>query len=179
MARYLEGQRKWDQTFHGSAAGINKRRRKFQTKTDNLVKRANEAGLLNADGSIIRERGLASVAQRSNVSRWGPLDLTQENPPPSAIAGRTDTVSDVSTCLCHSIHRNLKSDAVALLKVHLRSSKSGPRDSSAPVDVIGQLKAKAKGNDLNTPIQHSASEEQRRKQLLPIHGLNIWTGIMR
>ena len=88
--RYLEGQDKWDKTFRRKAESVVKHREKYREKAETLLRNANDMNLLPKDNGIEAE----SMYREGSVNRrrWGPLDLVGENPPPSAIAGRRDTV---------------------------------------------------------------------------------------
>jgi hypothetical protein len=92
--RYLEGQEKWDKEFRRKAEVVVQRRIKMRKKIARLLERAKEQGLIDGDSNPTYERpktqdGEESLSQR----RWGPLDIQQEFPPPSAVAFRRDIVS--------------------------------------------------------------------------------------
>jgi hypothetical protein len=100
--RYLEGQGKWDRTFRRKAESIVKRREKQRKKINRLLERAKELGLLDTSGHTtnVTSNSLDEY-EPSSRRRWGPLDLEDERPPPSAIAMRRDVVSVIE---CSSIH---------------------------------------------------------------------------
>jgi hypothetical protein len=85
--RYMEGQSRWDKTFGRTAATVAKRRQKYRDKATALINAAKDAGLLDESGTPVR-----APTEDEPHPRWWPLDLHSEKPPPSAIAGRTDTV---------------------------------------------------------------------------------------
>jgi hypothetical protein len=103
--RWYHGQVKWDEKYKSAASRAVKQRKKLQARADAMVKNALDQGLIHSSfpDSVTSEpeekgTGLA-VAHKSFIGeiqaerRWGPLDLDNERPPPSAIAGRRDTVS--------------------------------------------------------------------------------------
>lgn len=106
--RWLRGQEKWDKMFKKQAKKALKRRRKLEAKADRMIKNAKEQGLAFTNDQRPhlgqRRSNVSAVSKASAPScmavdgdiqaerRWGPLDLADETPPPSAIAGRRDTV---------------------------------------------------------------------------------------
>ena len=98
--RWLTGQEEWDKRFGNVAKNVEKRRRKAIEKYDKTLARARELGLVHspglenasvpADDTTVENEGDGEIQKGR---RWGPLDLESEHPPPSAIAGRRDTVS--------------------------------------------------------------------------------------
>lgn len=96
--RWLKGQEEWDTRFKNSAQRATKRRRKIEGKAKRLLEHARSQGLiLNHD--VSKEdlhRTLSKASDADGIQddrRWGPLDLADEMPPPTAIAKRRDTVS--------------------------------------------------------------------------------------
>ena len=95
--RWFEGQEEWDKKFRSRAKRIVKQRNKNERKYHAIVARSKELGLHRRgtfDGpadSELREGPDGREIRKDK--RWGPLDLEHEDPPPSAIAGRKDTVS--------------------------------------------------------------------------------------
>lgn len=110
--RWYRGQQLWDERYKSSAARAARKRARLMGKADTLVKNAFEQGLVHdlysevtptritteykSNGRVHRKSSLGAIQPER---RWGPLDLQDEKPPPSAIAGRRDTVSQPSTIL--------------------------------------------------------------------------------
>lgn len=96
--RWLEGQEAWDKRFKSLAKKIDKQRRKNEAKYNKTLSRARELGLVQmSDGDRMSAQTNTSTETTGNGviqrdRRWGPLDLEGEDPPPSAIAARRDTV---------------------------------------------------------------------------------------
>lgn len=93
--RYLTGQSLWDKKFRREAKRVEKRRAKNEQKALRILERAAAQGLLRRKGG----RGTADLGKHSSdkatwsdLASFGPTDLEGETPPPSAIAGRRDTV---------------------------------------------------------------------------------------
>ena len=100
--RWLDGQNKWDEKFKGTAKRVEKRREKIRHTYQKSLDRAKDLGLmLSAEDNASIKTADETAYNTDNEAdgeiqisrRWGPLDLEGENPPPSAIAGRQDTVS--------------------------------------------------------------------------------------
>ena len=99
--RWLEGQQKWDRKFKGTAKSVTKKRKKIEEQYAKTIERAKELGLIHSpeetasiltiDGDMYAD-GANADGEIQRGRRWGPLDLDTEDPPPSAIAGRRDTV---------------------------------------------------------------------------------------
>lgn len=98
--RWAEGQGEWDVTFRQAAKRAIKKRQKIETKWQTMLEHAKEQGfIMERDHSpTVHHRGPTSQSVDTEDGtiqedrRWGPLDLADENPPPSAIAKRRDTV---------------------------------------------------------------------------------------
>lgn len=164
LFKWLEGQEEWDRRFKYRATKVMKNRKTFEAKADSMIKNARLRGLLLAKEDNFVQR---PVVGRSNVAhgaiqedrRWGPLDLVDEQPPPTAIAGRRDT-----------------GEALALLKKNIYHTapvthKTIPRVKK--VDVV--LAA------LNTPFRpprQSVSEQQVHTGMRYIHGMRMWQFIV-
>lgn len=92
--------------------------------------------------------------------RWGPLDLIDEVPPPSAIAGRLDTP-----------------DAVDLLKTSLSQmpcAKLCMQDQNKAKQTVASV---LQGSTQPArPRRYSAAEQQVPAN--PLHGVRMWGGIM-
>ena len=110
--RWRQGQEEWDKMFAKRAKKIMKKRGHYEAKSAQMIQLARNQGF-----SLVREpesltlskspsrpdsksrRGKDGTIQTDR--RWGPLDLDDENPPPSAIANRRDTVSLPSAHMPH------------------------------------------------------------------------------
>lgn len=98
--RWLRGQESWDERFKHNAKKAIKKRTRIEAKAKRLLENAQSQGLvLTQDISKDETRShspTSSARLRADGiqedRRWGPLDLDDERPPPSAIAGRRDTV---------------------------------------------------------------------------------------
>lgn len=93
----------------------------------------------------------------------GPFDLDDEQPSPSAIAGRYDN-----------------RESIALIKKHLYytapvSHRKVPKRSAA--DII-RAAFDTEDNVDKAPYQ-SVAEEQKPPNILPLHGMRIWQGILK
>lgn len=106
--RWLEGQRKWDIRFEYAAKKVIKHRAKIESLSNRLLENARVHGLLVGEPRCLQQ--LSTSESKTDViqddRRWGPLDLADERPPPSAIARRRDTVSRAKLqkerCIDHS-----------------------------------------------------------------------------
>jgi len=98
--RWLKGQEEWDKAYKRSAEKAIKKRQTIEAKAKRLIDNARDQGLvLTADGPMhnIQRRGPNGPVGSTDGTiqedrRWGPLDLDDERPPPTAIAKRRDTV---------------------------------------------------------------------------------------
>lgn len=103
--RWLDGQTQWDKTYHTSAKKAIRKRRTFETKAHRMLENAKDEGLITATNPLRstarpqratgHERSMSDAPVDHTIQddrRWGPLDLADEQPPPSAIANRKDTV---------------------------------------------------------------------------------------
>lgn len=106
--KWLKGQDQWDKQFRRQAENAVKQREKIKNKVENMLVNARDQGFVmvgehpddNNDGNLkdAKRLGNDSVEHHGDGiiqidRRWGPLDLEDEKPPPSAIAKRRDTVS--------------------------------------------------------------------------------------
>lgn len=101
VKRWLRGQEMWDQKYKRTAHGVLKKRRHYEEKAERLLRNARDQGLvlehesrpqvgrLNTGRTSLSANSIGGIDQDR---RWGPLDLHDEFPPPSAIAARRDTV---------------------------------------------------------------------------------------
>lgn len=95
--RWLSGQQEWDEKFKSTARRVEKQRKRNEVKYQKLISRARELGLVHSPSMGHRTNTMSTLEDDENGKiqrdrRWGPLDLDDENPPPSAIVARNDTV---------------------------------------------------------------------------------------
>ncbi|KAG6903465.1 hypothetical protein C0995_005488 [Termitomyces sp. Mi166 len=91
--RWLAGQQKWDIRFENSAKKIMKRRATVEALASRMFESARIQGLLVGGPHPLRQSSTSENKSDGiqDDRRWGPLDLDDERPPPSAIAKRRDT----------------------------------------------------------------------------------------
>ena len=117
VRRWLARQQEWDKRFEGSAKRVVHRRKKYERKYNIAILRAVELGIVvvKEDGTGVSSKltDVRSVdfvsGSKSKSERWGPFDLENENPPPSAIAGRRDNVRDPPSQFWHEVNLNILS----------------------------------------------------------------------
>ncbi|KDN37665.1 alpha/beta-hydrolase [Tilletiaria anomala UBC 951] len=103
--RYMTGQRLWAKKFKSEAKRVAKRKAQNEAKALCILRRAAQRGLLNTPNHGVAKYTTAGrTVTWTTGMRYGPMDLSDETPPPSAIAGRRDT-----------------EDALALLQTSLRA----------------------------------------------------------
>lgn len=115
--RWLSGQEAWDRRFKTVGKRVEVGRRKNVKKYDRILERAKELGFVHSPNArrpthenLDEEAEKDDVIQRDR--RWGPFDLDDEDPPPSAIAARKDTVSIImSRPFSHMTEYSLRSVA--------------------------------------------------------------------
>ncbi|KAI0772028.1 alpha/beta-hydrolase [Trametes elegans] len=169
VRRWLSGQEAWDKKYKRTADHVLRRRRHYEAKANRLLEHAKEQGLihdeirpqqsrLSTGGSI----SSGSIGEVQSDRRWGPLDLKDENPPPSAIAGRRDT-----------------SEAVALLKKSIYHNAPATHRTVPKLKTSDAVRAAFDPHDHPIkPPQQSVSEQQIRAQFIPMHGLRIWQSLV-
>lgn len=107
--RYMEGQSLMDKKFKKEAQRVEKRRAKNEEKARRILQKAAEKGLFDPNRSSGGKGVVRPEGKRGMESNWedmpiyGPTDLQDETPPPSAIAGRRDT-EDAIALLRTSLH---------------------------------------------------------------------------
>lgn len=106
--RWYRGQQEWDKRFHKTGKRVLQKREKLKAKAEKLIQHALDQGLVHEafPESLVDEpvekhsrkpvRRRTSIGEIQEDRRWGPLDLKDEKPPASAIAGRRDTVGFLS-----------------------------------------------------------------------------------
>lgn len=102
--RWARGQEEWDHRYLKQAQRVVRKREELIKKSEVLIRHALHQGLVHpaypesvvetpvekSTGRAVRRR--TSIGEIQEDRRWGPLDLKDEKPPGSAIAGRRDTV---------------------------------------------------------------------------------------
>ncbi|RPD66751.1 alpha/beta-hydrolase [Lentinus tigrinus ALCF2SS1-7] len=169
VRRWQEGQEKWDRKYKRTADNVIRKRKRYEAKAQRLLDHAREQGLIH--GELTTQTSRASVSDRaSSLSageiqpqrRWGLLDLTDERPPPSAIAGRKDTA-----------------EAVALLKKTLYHSAPVTHRRVPKLKTSDAVRAVFDPRDHPLkPPQQSVSEQQVHAQFIPVHGLRMWQSLI-
>lgn len=112
---WCDQQKKWDKRFEATAKRIPRHRRNYEKKYEAAIRRALELGMIatkdeemgkspNSTGQETTQIKFA-IDSDTNERRWNPLDLHDERPPPSAIAGRRDNVSQTRSRSSHSLKR--------------------------------------------------------------------------
>ncbi|ESK94434.1 putative lipase esterase from carbohydrate esterase family ce10 [Moniliophthora roreri MCA 2997] len=172
--RWNQGQEIWDRRFQKRAIKVIKQREKIAKKAQRMVDNAREQGfsLRRETTNPLQETRNTNTETSTSDNivdgtiqedrRWGPLDLDDEQPPPSAICHRRDTP-----------------EALALLKKSIYHS--------APVThrVVPKLKpadavraAFDPHDDPMRPPKQSVSEQQVKTHIIPMHGLKIWDALV-
>lgn len=119
--RWLDGQKTWDKRYRQAGLRALKQRAKYKAKAEKLLKKAFDQGFVHHDQNVNSKAAIDMNSgndcvhsgehdvtaeprklKRSTViceiqadRRWGPLDLYDERPPATAIAGRCVTVSKI------------------------------------------------------------------------------------
>lgn len=95
--RWLKGQEEWDKKYKRQAERAVRQRQKNREKAKKIIAHARDQGLvLSSDGNQELSRVVSTSAHTTDGTiqeerMWGPLDLDDERPPPTAIANRRDT----------------------------------------------------------------------------------------
>lgn len=162
VRRWLAGQEAWDKRFQKRASKVLRKRKHYEAKWEKLLEHAKQEGLfdetpLRSTASVVSIGGTIKPRRR-----WGPLDLEDENPPPSAIAGRKDT-----------------REAIALLKKVIYHSAPPSHQQVPKLKIADVIHAALNPNDsaLKAPPQ-SVSEQQIRMRISSLHGLKMWQSIV-
>ena len=192
VSRYLTGQDLWDKKFKRTAKRVDKERAKNEARAAAMLEQAAREGLLGdpqlltrkeqevkiASGQLEKQEEKEIIAEAkwqddgwADLGSFGPLDLEGEVPPPSAIAGRRDTLDSLEL-LRQSLHmraHRLKgpSESTAVgAKVSFGSNRAGLRGKTRV-----KLREKAGGN-------WKQSTAERQVETKANHGLRIWGGAM-
>ncbi|KAH9927178.1 alpha/beta-hydrolase [Epithele typhae] len=169
VKRWLAGQDAWDKKYRYTAETVLRQRKHYEEKARKLLEHAQQQGsiheelALQRDGSRTSMRGeISSVGDVEPQRRWGPLDLKDEQPPPTAIAGRRDTHEAVALLRTNVYH----SAPVTHIKVPKLRTSDAVRAALDPHD-----------HPIHAP-QQSVSEQQVRTRAFPMHGLRIWQSLV-
>ncbi|KIY49388.1 alpha/beta-hydrolase [Fistulina hepatica ATCC 64428] len=176
--RWWKGQQIWDHRFEKTGEHVVRKRKNLQKSAKILIDHARQQGLkLQHEVAVaapVRATQSGATSLRSarsdnttdgnvqNGRRWGPLDLDDERPPPSAIAGRRDTP-----------------EALALLKKLIYYTAPETHTTVPRLKKMDTIKAALDPHDdpLHAPRQ-SVSEQQVKSNILHMHGLNMWDDIV-
>lgn len=175
VRRYLNGQSKWDDKFKKEAKRVAKRRQKNEERVKVMLEQAAKEGLLkelpSQDGhpeAHETKEGDNQADGWADLVRLGPLALTGETPPPSAIAGRRDTGESVEL-LRQALHMRadrFKASIDAKAKASLGSTNVGPRERSRV-----QYRS-------HTGAHWKQSAAERQVEGKAKYGLKAWAGAM-
>ncbi|TFK43713.1 lipase/esterase [Crucibulum laeve] len=170
--RWLKGQEIWDKRYRRRGERILRQREKLEAKAKRIISNALDQGLIHeSQGRVTKTRSSAASTHSRKSSmgsiqqdrRWGPLDLEDEKPPPSAIANRRDTP-----------------EALALLTKSIYHTAPITHYTVPKLKVIDAIRAAFDPkDDPNKPPQQSVSEQQVHAHIIPIHGLRMWDGILK
>ncbi|KAI0722242.1 alpha/beta-hydrolase [Cerioporus squamosus] len=169
VRRWLEGQEEWDRRYKRTADRVIRKRKHYEAKAQRLLDHAREQGLIHDEltpqssrVSIPDGASHLSTGDIQSQKRWGPLDLKDERPPPTAIAKRRDTA-----------------EAVALLKKTVYYSPPVTHRYVAKLKTSDAVRAVFDPRDHPLkPPQQSVSEQQVHTQLIPMHGLRMWQSLV-
>ncbi|EGO02176.1 hypothetical protein SERLA73DRAFT_49053 [Serpula lacrymans var. lacrymans S7.3] len=180
LFKWLQGQEEWDKRYRKTAEKVIKKRLEYTAKALLMISHAREQGLiLEGEGrtgsSPTRpktERVSSSATGSSSRTthgkiqedrRWGPLDLADERPPPSAIAARLDTP-----------------EALALIKKSIYHTAPATHKTVPKMKTSDAIRAAFDPNDdPYRPPDQSVSEQQVRTSVMHIHGLRVWESLVR
>ncbi|KAK0546499.1 hypothetical protein OC846_003858 [Tilletia horrida] len=127
--RYMAGQKLWDRKFRHTAKKVERERVKNEHKAGNILRRATKKGLLDETPAEIQEGAVAG--KLTEWEQWlatnGPTTITEETPPPSAIAGRRDTAESIGLLL-QSLRARAK--AMDIHHAHLTEGKKRRRPAA-------------------------------------------------
>ncbi|KAF8165523.1 lipase/esterase [Crassisporium funariophilum] len=174
--RWNEGQAIWDKRYAKNAVRAIMQQTKNKAEAERIIKNALDQGLLHSGkGETAEECRLVATASTRTATRktslgkiqsdrrWGPLDLADENPPPTAIAARRDTP-----------------EALALLRKSIYHTAPVTHHTVPKLKKRDAIRAAFNPNDdPNKPPKQSVSEQQVKNQILHMHGLNMWDSILK
>ncbi|KAF7301841.1 AB hydrolase superfamily protein C4A8.06c [Mycena indigotica] len=160
--RWFKGQQQWDKKYKRTAEKAMKKRQRNLEKAEKIIAHAKEQGLQHvSDSGVATTPDSASLHETGGViereRRWGPLDLDDERPPPSAIAKRLDTP-----------------EALALLKKHIYHTAPATHRTIPKLKLSDAVKAALDPNDdPNKPPKQSVAEAQVRNNI-GLNGMRVW-----
>ncbi|KAH9942586.1 alpha/beta-hydrolase [Amylocystis lapponica] len=161
VKRWLAGQEMWDKKFKYAAQDAMKRRRRYEEKAARLCgTHATKALLTWMTLDLNSREGNPTRVRVESDRLWGPLDLGDEKPPPSAIAGRRDT-----------------REAVALLKKNIYHTAPATHLTVPKLKTMDALRAAFDNEDHPTKGPQQ-SEQQRTNGVPTIHGMRIWQSLL-
>ena len=131
--RWHDGQRIWDKRYHKDSQRVLKQKAKCEAQAERLLRHAFDQGFVHGDQEAVganrsrdgggeqdartgqdlaigpmkeakKLRKTTPIGKIQADRRWGPLDLNDECPPATAIAGRRDTVSETKYYHFISLH---------------------------------------------------------------------------
>ncbi|KAF7332117.1 Alpha beta-hydrolase [Mycena kentingensis (nom. inval.)] len=164
--RWHKGQSEYDKKYKGEAQKAARKRRKNLDKADRIIANAREQGLVRLLDGVTPQATLDSASFHTTDGtiqsdrRYGPLDLEDENPPPSAIAKRRDT-----------------GEAIALLKKHIYHTAPATHRTIPKLKLRDAVKAAFDPHDdPKDPPKQSVAEAQVRNSIIPasLNGLRVW-----
>jgi hypothetical protein len=193
LNKWWSGQKEWDKRYRRKAEKVVKQRRCNQTKAKKFMAAARDQGLLlehempplsqlHRLASDMSTPSTREIGKIQSDRRWGPLDLDNENVPPSAIANRRDTVCGFFCChRCFCLSLSVQPEALALLKKTIYNTAPVTHQTVPKMKTSDIIRATFDPNDdQNQHPQQSVSEQQVRKQIFPgLHGLRMWDSLLR
>lgn len=141
--RYIEGQEKMDKKFKKEAQRVEKRRAAYEEEAQRILKKAAEYGLFDPSKKETFKKGVVIPGGKKGTESdawedypsYGPTDLADETPPPSAIAGRRDNIESIQ--LLRTSLKIKASEIGAGNSAQFDDFKGGPAQSAAEKQVEG------------------------------------------
>ncbi|SPO34874.1 uncharacterized protein PSFLO_00345 [Pseudozyma flocculosa] len=160
--RYLSGQELWSKKFEKTARKVEKQRAKNEETAQKLLERAASLGLLKPSRHELDQGVLESdEGVWSGLGALGPLELVDETPPPSALAGRRDT-EEALNLLRTMLYVRAEQRGVKKSKLKIRSA---PRHSNAEKPAEGRTRYGLKlWNKLMVRGGLQASDRRKRER---------------
>lgn len=154
--RFQKGHTIWDTRYASEAKRVRRRRERHEARAKKLLKQADKEGLLH--GPDIQDDG----AHWTDLGHYGPADLRNETPPPSALVGRRDTVRAPPPLTQY--------DAVTLLHLGLYQRASRRAQERGIVPPRGSLGSRApRHTSVVGAHVHHASEKP-----MPFDKFQLW-----
>ncbi|KAF9534722.1 hypothetical protein CPB83DRAFT_211167 [Crepidotus variabilis] len=177
--RWLDGQKVWDKKYKSDTKKVLKQKSKNEAKVEKMMKNALDQGLIHDQTAVgtpideaqreMREETSSNHLKRSSSvgeiqveRRWGPLDLYDERPPATAIAGRRDTP-----------------DAVALWKKSIYHTAPVTHKTVPKLKAMEAVTAALDPKDDPNKAPRQSVSEQQVRGINPLHGLSMWDGLLR